>query len=67
MVDSSYIDPIGVLPYWFYFRLLNRASFSTGSVKVFDRAYVPVIKAMRAGPLAHLPGKTVVAVGRKRS
>lgn len=66
VVDASYIDPIGIVPYWLYFRVLNRASFSTGSVKVFDRAYVPVIRALRTGPLSKLPGKTVVCVGRKR-
>ncbi|MFT3851525.1 MAG: bifunctional glycosyltransferase/class I SAM-dependent methyltransferase [Ilumatobacteraceae bacterium] len=65
VVDASYVDPIGIVPYWLYFRVLNRASFSTGSVKVFDRAYVPVIRALRTGPLSKLPGKTVVCVGRK--
>ena len=64
VLDSSYLDPIGVVPYWVYFRLLNRASFSTGSVKVFDNAYVPLIRAIRATPLGRLPGKTVVCVGR---
>ena len=67
VLDASYVDPIGVVPYWLYFRVLNRASFSTGSVKVFDKAYVPVIRAMRAGPLSRLPGKTVVCVGTKRA
>jgi dolichol-phosphate mannosyltransferase len=66
VLETRYLDPMGVIPYWLYFRFLNRASFSSGSVKLFDRAYVPVIRAMQSGPLRRLPGKTVVCIGRRQ-
>ena len=60
-----YLDAPGIVPYWYYFRFLNRASFSSGSVRMFDRVYVPMIRALHRGPLRRLPGKTVVCVGRR--
>jgi dolichol-phosphate mannosyltransferase len=60
----SYIDSLGVVPYWASFRLLNRASFSAGAVQIFDNAYVPVTMAFDRLTPRTVPGKTVVCLAQ---
>jgi 2-polyprenyl-3-methyl-5-hydroxy-6-metoxy-1,4-benzoquinol methylase len=36
-----YFDPIGVLPYWLSYRVLNRQTLGTSSVALYDKVIVP--------------------------
>jgi dolichol-phosphate mannosyltransferase len=56
----DYIERLGVVPYWFTYRLLNRATLSGGTRDVFDGIYVPVMEWAERR-LGRLPvGKNVV-------
>jgi len=37
-----YFDPIGVLPYWLSYRVLNRQTLGTSSVALYDKIIIPV-------------------------
>lgn len=36
-----YFDPIGVLPYWLSYRVLNRQTLGTSSVVLYDKVIIP--------------------------
>jgi 2-polyprenyl-3-methyl-5-hydroxy-6-metoxy-1,4-benzoquinol methylase len=37
-----YFDPIGVLPYWLSYRVLNRQTLGTSSVVLYDKVIIPM-------------------------
>jgi len=37
-----YFDPIGVLPYWLSYRVLNRQTLGTSSVALYDKVIIPM-------------------------
>jgi SAM-dependent methyltransferase len=63
VVDARYFDIAGILPWYINFVLLKNP-FSTGSVSLYDRIVVPVMRLMEG--LVPLPvGKNVLLVARK--
>jgi dolichol-phosphate mannosyltransferase len=57
---AQYLDRVGVVPYWFMYRLLSRSSLSRGSARVFDQVYVPAAGQIDAWIPDSVPGKNVV-------
>ncbi|MEO6571589.1 MAG: glycosyltransferase [Ilumatobacteraceae bacterium] len=65
LMRARHIDPIGILPYWVNYRLLNKSGISSGGVWTFENIFVPVtVFAQRLAP--RLPiGKNLVALARR--
>ncbi|HEY0521073.1 MAG TPA: methyltransferase domain-containing protein, partial [Ilumatobacteraceae bacterium] len=62
----GYVDRLGIVPYWWNYRFLNKAGISGGSVWAFDRIFVPTMR-MTEGILSVLPvGKNLACVARRR-
>lgn len=40
--SMHYFDPIGVLPYWLSYRVLNRQTLGTSSVALYDKVIIPM-------------------------
>ena len=66
IVHIGYTDRLGVAPYWFNYRLLNKAGISTGSVWAFDRIFVPATRFTERF-LGRVPaGKNMVCTAVRR-
>jgi SAM-dependent methyltransferase len=65
VVHIGYLDRLGILPYWWNYRVLNKASIASGSVWAFDKVFVPAVKlsepVLRRMPL----GKNLVCLARR--
>ena len=61
-----YVDRLGIGPYWWNYRVLNKSGISRGSVWAFDRVFVPTMRLadefLRSVPF----GKNLVCVARRR-
>lgn len=67
-VESCYfLDSIGLALYWFMFRLLNKATATSSSIKVFDAVYIPLTRRLQGVSRGKVPGKTLVAIYKKTS
>ena len=65
LADLRYLDPLGVLPYWVNYRLLNKSTLSGGGVWAFDNVVVPVVRsAQRVVPQPPF-GKNLVCLARR--
>lgn len=61
-VRIGYFDPIGVVPYWLSYRMLNKSGISSRGVWTFDKVLVPIMKVAN-GAIASWPiGKNVVCL-----
>jgi dolichol-phosphate mannosyltransferase len=64
VIDVAYTERLGVVPYWLNYRVLNKAGFSSSSMRVFDQAYVPLMAATER-LVGRVPfGKNVVCLAR---
>jgi dolichol-phosphate mannosyltransferase len=65
VVHIGYLDRLGILPYWWNYRVLNKASIASGSVWAFDKVFVPAVRlsepVLRRMPL----GKNLVCLARR--
>jgi len=62
---SRYFDVLGVLPWWLLNTLLGATGFNPALAQAYDRAFVPMTRAVEG--LAGAPfGKNVLIVGRKK-
>ncbi|MFM7262135.1 MAG: glycosyltransferase [Acidimicrobiales bacterium] len=59
-------DTVGVLPYWFMYRVLRRRTLGGASVGLYDRVIVPLSRAVGRVTRGRGPGKNLVAVGSPR-
>ena len=52
-------------PYWFNYRLLNKSSIGSGSMRTFDRVFVPVTTTVERA-LSWMPaGRGLVCIARR--
>jgi SAM-dependent methyltransferase len=63
LVRARYFDLAGVVPWWVNFVLLHR-SLEIGSVSLYDKLAVPLVRMMERA-VAPPVGKNVLVVGRK--
>jgi hypothetical protein len=61
-VRVEYFDPIGVVPYWLNYRVLNKSGISSGGVWTFDRVLVPAMKFVDHAGSSWPIGKNVLCV-----
>jgi len=65
LIRIRHLDALGVVPYWFNYRLLNKSGISGGGVWAFENVFVPatrfVTRRARDLPL----GKNLVALARR--
>ena len=66
IVASRYFDVLGILPWWLNFTLLGRQNLSPGSVRLYDRAVVPLARAMESA-IAPPLGKNLILVAERAS
>ncbi|MFM8793673.1 MAG: glycosyltransferase [Acidimicrobiales bacterium] len=59
-------DTVGVLPYWFMYRVLRRRTLGGASVGLYDRVIVPLSRVVGKVSRGRGPGKNLVAVGSPR-
>jgi SAM-dependent methyltransferase len=64
VVESRYLDLLGVLPWWAKYRLLRSRGMSPGSVRLYDRLGVPLTRAIE-GAVRPPVGKNVLLVARR--
>ena len=65
VVHVGYVDRLGVAPYWFNYRLLNKSSIGSGSMRTFDRVFVPVTTTVERA-LSWMPaGRGLVCIARR--
>lgn len=58
----DHVERLGVAPYWLVYRALNKSTMAAGSTAIFDRVYVPVMRAAERA-LRPLPfGKNLACV-----
>jgi SAM-dependent methyltransferase len=63
--EIRYVDRLGILPYWWNYRFLNKSGISGGSVWAFDRVFVPTMR-LTEEVLGVLPiGKNLACVARR--
>lgn len=60
--NVSYRDPLGVVPYWVNYRLLNKSKISSRGLWLFDHVLVPAIRLTHAPGRDWPVGKNVVGV-----
>jgi SAM-dependent methyltransferase len=66
VVESRYLDLLGVAPWWLKYRLLRSREMSPGSVRLYDRLGVPLTRALEAALRARAPvGKNVLLVAQR--
>jgi dolichol-phosphate mannosyltransferase len=64
-IRIRHMDALGVLPYWFNYRLLNKAGISGGGVWAFENVFVPATRFVTRRA-RNLPiGKNLVALARR--
>ena len=64
ILDSGYLDLPGVLPWWLKYRVARSSTMEPGAVRLYDRYFIPVIKA--AESLVRPPiGKNLFVVAEK--
>lgn len=61
----SYMDALGIAPYFVLYRLFRSGSLSSGVTRLYDRALVPVSRFLEARVGAPPRGKNLVAVARR--
>ena len=66
-VSVRYLDPIGVVPYWAMYTLLDVDRLDTMSSRGYDRVLVPVGRALERIVKRPPFGKNLVAIGRRPS
>jgi hypothetical protein len=65
VVRCRYFDVAGILPWWVKFKLLRSSSIEPGAVKLYDRAVVPIMRAVEQ--LVTPPaGKNLLIVAKKK-
>lgn len=64
VIVSRYFDFLGVLPWWFKYRLLRSDSMEPGAVKIYDQLVVPLAKTLEATITPPL-GKNVLLIAEK--
>ncbi len=57
---SQHLDRLGVVPYWFVYRLLCRSGLSSSSATLFDTVLVPAARRVDSLLPGSVPGKNVV-------
>ena len=65
LVHVSYMDALGIAPYFVMYRVLRSDSLSSGVTRLYDRALVPVSRFLEARVGAPPRGKNLVAVARR--
>jgi SAM-dependent methyltransferase len=65
IIRLTYMDVVGVVPYFLMYRMLDVPTLDAGSSKVYDRLIVPVSRALEARVGAPAVGKNLVAVARR--
>jgi SAM-dependent methyltransferase len=58
----EYFDPIGIVPYWLNYRVLNKSGISSTGVWTFDRVLVPAMKLVQNARSSWPVGKNVLCV-----
>ena len=66
VVHLSYVDRLGIAPYWLNYRLLNKSNLSSGSVLAFDRVFVPAMAATERLFRRVPAGKNAVCIAVRR-
>ena len=65
VIKSTFFDMLGVLPWWFNYRVLRLNDLQPGAVTLYDRLAVPIMK--RAESILPVPiGKNLLVVAEKR-
>lgn len=64
ILESRYFDVLGVLPWWFQYKVRRKTVLSPGSVKLYDRVGVPVTRSIES--VGRPPfGKNLLLIGEK--
>ena len=64
VVDARYVNVVGALAWWLVARRLGRTPTAEGGVRLFDRAFVPVLRRIEAGRRPPF-GQSVFCVARR--
>jgi dolichol-phosphate mannosyltransferase len=67
LVSIKYVDVIGLIPYWFVYRLLRFTSLREGHIRGYDRLLIPVSRAVQRRFPEPPIGKNLIAVGTKKA
>jgi protein-L-isoaspartate O-methyltransferase len=67
LVECRAFDPVGVLPYWFMYRLLKRRTLSVSSVSLYDKVVIPLSAAIPSAVIRRTGGKNLILVGQLQS
>jgi protein-L-isoaspartate O-methyltransferase len=67
LVECRAFDPIGVLPYWFMYRVLKRRTLSVSSVSLYDKVVIPLSAAIPSAVIRRTGGKNLILVGQLQS
>jgi SAM-dependent methyltransferase len=64
VVESRYLDLLGVLPWWLKYRVLRSLGMSPGSVRLYDRLGVPLTRRLESAVRPAI-GKNVLVVAER--
>lgn len=64
-VSVRYFDPLGIVPYWVMYRLLDVQRLGAVTSKAYDRIVVPVGRAFERVVRRPVRGKNLVAIARR--
>ena len=64
ILHSIYFDLIGIVPWWIKFRLIKSNHLTPGSVRIYDRHFIPIIRYVET-ILAPPIGKNILLIAEK--
>ena len=64
-IDVRYFDPLGVVPYWVMYRLLDVSRLDRVSSTGYDRVVVPISRTLQHLVARPPRGKNLIATGRR--
>jgi SAM-dependent methyltransferase len=62
-----YFDPIGVLPYWLSYRVLNRKTLGASSVALYDKIIIPTSILISRATKSRGLGKNLILVAESEN